>query len=77
MEEPKRRELIWLADSLDRLREFPPLVRQELGFALYQAQIGQKHASAKVLRGFSETAWQVRADDPGGTFRAVYATQLG
>jgi phage-related protein len=24
-----------------------------------------------------ETVWQVRADDPGGTYRAVYVTQLG
>lgn len=30
-------------DSLDRLTNFPTAVRQKLGFALYQAQIGQKH----------------------------------
>jgi hypothetical protein len=38
-----------------------------LGFALYQAQIGQQHESAKILRGFGEALWQVRADDPSGT----------
>lgn len=47
------------------------------GFALYQAQIGQQHESAKILRGFAETVWQVRADDPSGTYRAVYLTQVG
>ena len=26
-----------------------------------------------MLHGFAETVWQVRADDPGGTYRAVYA----
>jgi phage-related protein len=61
------RKLVWLVDSLDRLTGFPPAVRQKLGFALYQAQIGQKHESAKLLHGFAETVWQVRADDPGGT----------
>jgi phage-related protein len=71
------RKLVWLVDSLDRLTGFPPAVRQKLGFALYQAQIGQKHESAKMLRGFGETVWQVRADDPGGTYRSVYVTQLG
>jgi phage-related protein len=71
------RKLIWLVDSLDRLTDFPPAVRKELGFALYQAQIGQRHESAKILHGFAETIWQVRADDPGGTFRAVYMAQLG
>ena len=71
------RKLVWLVDSLDRLTSFPPSVRQKLGFALYQAQIGQKHESAKMLRGFRETVWQVRADDASGTYRAVYVAQFG
>jgi phage-related protein len=69
--------LVWLIDSLDRLTGFPPSVRQKLGFALYQAQIGQKHESAKILHGFAETVWQVRADDRDGTYRAVYVAQFG
>jgi len=48
-------KLIWLVDSLDRPAGFPPAVRQKLGFALYQAQIGQAHESAKILRGFADT----------------------
>jgi phage-related protein len=44
------RKLVWLVDSLDRLTGFPPAVRQKLGFALYQAQIGQKHESEEVAR---------------------------
>jgi phage-related protein len=74
LEQP--RKLVWLVDSLNRLTSFPSSVRQKLGFALYQAQIEQKHESAKMLHGFGETVWQVRADDPGGTYRAVYVTQL-
>jgi len=76
-DEPKQlRKLVWLVDSLNRLTGFPPVVRQKLGFALYQAQIGQRHESAKVLHGYAEAVWQVRADDPGGTYRAIYVTQL-
>jgi phage-related protein len=70
------RKLVWLVDSLDRLTNYPPPVRQRLGFALYQAQIGQRHESAKMLHGFAETVWQVRADDSGGTYRAVYMAQF-
>jgi phage-related protein len=29
------------------------------------------------LRGFEDTIWQVHADDPGGTYRAVYVAQIG
>jgi predicted XRE-type DNA-binding protein len=71
------RKLIWLVDSLVRLTSFPPMVRKKLGFALYQSQIGQRHESAKMLHGFTDTVWQVRADDPSGTYRTVYAAQLG
>ena len=74
VEQPKR--LVWLVDSLDRLRGFPAGVRQKLGFALYQAQIGGKHESAKPLHGFTQPVWQVRADDPGGTYRAVYVVRF-
>ena len=37
------------------------MVRKKLGFALYQSQIGQRHESAKMLHGFTDTVWQVRA----------------
>ncbi|MGB7758418.1 MAG: type II toxin-antitoxin system RelE/ParE family toxin [Bryobacteraceae bacterium] len=77
-EKPEQpRKLIWLVDSLVRLAGFPPAVRHKLGFALYQAQIGQKRESAKMLHGFAEKVWQVRADDLGGTYRVVYVAQLG
>ena len=67
-------KLIWLVDSLVRLTGFPQMVRKKLGFALYQAQIDQRHASAKMLRGFTDTVWQVRADDPRGTHHGVCGT---
>jgi phage-related protein len=73
-EQPRR--LVWLVDSLDRLTGFPPAFRQRLGFALYQAQIGHRHESAKMLHGFGETVWQVRADDQAGTYSAVYVAQF-
>src|SRR5271157_4181345 len=76
-EKPEQpRKLVWLVDSLDRLTNFPPAVRKRLGFALYQAQIGQRHENAKMLHGLAEAVWQVRADDPGETYRAVYVARF-
>jgi len=43
---------------------------------MYQAQIGQQHENAKILRGFEETVWQVKADDRVGPHRAVYVVQF-
>ena len=33
--------------------------------------------SAGLLHGFAETIWQVRADNSGGTYRAVCVVQCG
>jgi phage-related protein len=63
-------------DSLRTLKSFPAAVRQKLGFALYQAQIGERHEKARPLHGFELPVWEVRADDPSGTYRAVYVVQF-
>jgi phage-related protein len=71
----KPRNVVWLVDTLDRLKGFPAGVREKLGFALYQAQIGQKYENTKPLHGFDAPLWEARADDLSGTYRAVYLVQ--
>jgi phage-related protein len=68
--------LIWLGDSLDRMQSFPQGVRREMGFALYQAQMGGKHVHAKPLHGFGSGVLEMVSDHRGDTFRAVYAVRL-
>ena len=55
---------------------FPKAVREVLGFALYQAQVGSKHVQAKPLRGFGSGVLEVVSDHQGNTFRAVYTVRL-
>jgi phage-related protein len=43
--------LIWIGDSLQKIKSFPAAVKDEIGFALYQAQTGNKHVKAKPLKG--------------------------
>ena len=48
-----------------------------MGFALYEAQRGAKHVSAKPLRGFKGAGVLEVADDfDGDTFRAVYTVRF-
>src|SRR5262249_10263854 len=42
----------WIGSSREDLKDFPKKVRREIGFALETAQNGEKHTSAKPLRGF-------------------------
>jgi predicted XRE-type DNA-binding protein len=44
--------VIWLCDSLRTLKSFPAIVQDEVGYALFLAQRGDKHLAAKPLSGF-------------------------
>lgn len=73
--EPK--QLVWIASSLNDLRAFPEEVRQVMGFALFEAQMGDRHVAAKPLRGFGGAGVLEVVDDfDGDTFRAVYTMRF-
>jgi len=55
----------------------PRAVQREFGFALHLAQIGAKHPSAKVLRGFrSAGVLEVVENFSTDTYRAVYTVRF-
>ncbi|MEH2289996.1 type II toxin-antitoxin system RelE/ParE family toxin [Nostoc sp.] len=69
--------LEWVGSSLDDLREFPEEVQQVMGYALYLPQCGEKHDSAKPLKGFKGAGvLEVVEDFDGDTYRAVYTVKL-
>ena len=52
-------------------------MQDEVGYALYLAQCGEKHVSAKPLKGLGPGVLEVVSDHRGDTFRAVYTVRLG
>ncbi len=68
--------LVWLGDTLDVLRDFPPAVKDEISFGLYQAQTGKKHVNAKPMKGFGPGVLEIVSDYRGDTYRAVYTVSL-
>ena len=70
------KSVIWIGDSLEVLRDFPPPVRDEIGFALFLAQVGSKHVAAKPLKGFGPGVLEVLSDHRGDTFRTVYTVRF-
>jgi phage-related protein len=68
--------VVWLGDSLRTLRSFPSAVQDEVGYALYLAQRGDKHVSAKPLKGVVSGVLEIVSDHRGDTFRAVYTVRL-
>lgn len=76
VELPSPKPVVWMGDTLTVMREFPKAVREKMGYALYQAQVGGKHADAKPLRGFGAGVLEVVSDHRGNTYRAVYTVRL-
>ena len=68
--------VVWVGDSLRALRSFPAGVQDEVGYALFLAQRGEKHIAAKPLKGLGAGVLEVVADHRGDTYRAVYTVRL-
>lgn len=72
-----RKPLRWIASSRGDLRKFPKQARVKVGYALYFAEMGGKHESAKPLKGFGgASVLEIRLDSQGNTFRAVYTVSF-
>jgi len=69
--------VVWLGDTLRWLKTFPSGVQDEVGYALYLAQRGEKHVSAKPLKGLGAGVLEIVSDHRGDTFRAVYTVRVG
>ena len=77
MEKQQPVPLIWLGSTKKAVQSFPLLVRQAVGFALFQAQLGGKHTNAKPLKGFGGAGvLEVVERYDGDTYRAVYTVKF-
>lgn len=77
MDAARPKVVVWIASSLKDLREFPENVRQVMGFALYEAQMGGKHPRATPLKGFKGSGVvEVVEDHDGDTYRTVYTVRF-
>lgn len=71
------KKLFWIGSSLKDIRKFPDEVKQDVGYALYEAQKGCKAGSAKPLLGFGGAdVLEVVEDHRGDTYRAVYTVKF-
>src|SRR2546425_7187571 len=67
----------WVGIRKKDLTSMPDDVKDIFGYALYLAQIGEKHEDAKPLKGFgSAGVLEVLEDWHGNTYRAVYTVHF-
>jgi phage-related protein len=77
VEMPSKKPAEFVGSAEEDLASFP---RPVMGFAIYMAQIGQKHQAAKPLTGHKDFkgagVLEVVDDHDGDTYRAVYTVKL-
>ena len=74
---PNIRPVVWIGSAKDDLVAFPREVVGAMGYALYEAQKGNKHPNAKPLHGFGGAGvLEVVEDHDGNAYRAVYTVRL-
>jgi phage-related protein len=67
----------FVGSSLEDLKEFPDEVKQDVGYALFQAQRGGKPICAKPLKGFGGAGvLEIIENHDGDTYRAVYTVKF-
>ena len=69
--------LLWRGDSKQEFTAFPSSVQREMGYALFLAQMGDRHRTmAKTLQGFGGgSVAELRENYDGETYRAVYTVR--
>ena len=66
----------WISSTRDDLRRLPEDVQDDFGYALYQAQLGKHHVSAKQLKGAFRGLIELVEDFDGDTYRTIYTVKL-
>ena len=71
------RPVEWVGSSYKDFVSFPHAVQHAMGYALYLAQTGRMHLSAKPLKGFGGAGViELLESDQQGAYRAVYTVKL-
>ena len=59
----RMKNLTWLADSRSNVKSFPAGVQDDIGYALYVAQVGERSVKAKPLQGLGARVMEIAAYD--------------
>jgi phage-related protein len=77
MSETPIKPLNWVGSSYRDYTRLPRPVQEEMGFALYRAQVGGRHPMAKTLKGFGGGGiLELVGSFDGDAFRTVYTVKF-
>ncbi|MDE3761465.1 type II toxin-antitoxin system RelE/ParE family toxin [Sinorhizobium meliloti] len=70
------KELVFLGDSLERLRDFPEAARKEAGVQLDKVQQGFEPSDWKPMASVGQGVREIRIRDEAGAFRVIYIAKI-
>ena len=69
--------LFWVASARKDYAAFPEVAQDQVGYALYLAQVGAAHARTKVLKGFGDAGvLEVVSAFDGDAYRTIYTVRF-
>ena len=66
----------FIGSSQEDIRAFPEEVKDDIGYALFQVQMGETPVCAKRLKGLGSGVLEIIEDFRGGSYRAVYTVKF-
>lgn len=70
------KRIVFLGDSLERLRDFPEAARKETGVQLHKVQLGLEPSDWKPMTAVGPGVREIRVRDEAGAFRILYVTRI-
>jgi len=70
------KDLVFLGDSLEQLRDFPEQARKEAGVQLHKVQQGIEPNDWKPMTSVGQGVREIRIRDEAGAFRVLYVTKI-
>lgn len=71
-----RKPVVWLGDSRERIKSFPPVARQRAGYQLARVQEGLEADSWKPMPSVGLGAAEIRVRGEGGAYRVLYVAKF-
>lgn len=70
------KEITFLGNSLDCIREFPTEIRQQSGYELHKVQNGDMPTDFKPMPTIGCGVIEIRLRDENGAFRIIYTAKI-
>ena len=70
------KQLVFLGDALEQLRDFPAAARKEAGVQLHKIQLGFEPSDWKPMTTVGQGVREIRIRDEAGAFRVLYIAKI-